>query len=180
MNGWFHLLSNHRFMLSMFGGGSVFTGRKGMLACSCLSLASLRRKYVCFFVKTSQIQTVSSLRILSFTPNFIFFPNASLICSFYFQIVQTFPALKPVGKGSLLSYLFPINRPLKELPAFIWLRSTLLKSHLQPLCAHSPLTYVKVSVEWNCHTILCFSYVKKFNHELNFPLAFTQIFSLLR
>lgn len=38
-NGWSHLLSSHRFMLSVFEDRSVFTGQNGMLVGWSLSLS---------------------------------------------------------------------------------------------------------------------------------------------
>lgn len=108
-NGWSHLLSSHGFMLYVFEDRSVFTGENGMLVCLCLCLSSLRKKHVHFLASYHRSNYFPVCGFFSFTPNFLFFPNPFLLCSFSFQIVQTFPALsKAVGKRSLLTHLFPM------------------------------------------------------------------------
>lgn len=120
-NGWSHLLSSHRFMLSVFEDRSVFTGQNGMLVGLYLRLSSLRKKKKhVHFLSRCHRSKYFPVWGLSFTPNFIYFSNASLLCSFSFQIVQTFLALrKAVGKGSLLTHLFPVNRSPENWQLFV-------------------------------------------------------------
>lgn len=161
INGWFHLSSSHRLMLSVLGVSQSSQGKTGSLFVPVLSVFS-QKKMCSFFGRMSQIQTLDSFRILSFIPNFIVFSNTSLLCSFCFQIVQTFLALrKPADKESLLTYIFPWTDLQRIASLYITHAHSVKVASTAFMCSQfSSLAYIQASREGNCHIILCFIYFK--------------------